>query len=357
MSSAVIDAGGYEIHVRPGALDDAGALVARAAPAHQYAIISDANVARLYADRVRASLAAAVPTAKVSLHVVPPGEETKTRQRWSALTDELLAAGAGRDTTVVALGGGVIGDLAGFVAATYMRGIPVVQLPTTLLAMVDASVGGKTGVDTPAGKNLVGAFHLPALVLADVATLDTLPPRELRAGIAEMIKHAVIADASQLERVSALADDARGRAGAVHESVAIKVRVVREDGRERGLRRILNFGHTLGHAIESSSGYALLHGEAVAIGMVLESRLAERIGVAGAGTAARVEQAVRAAKLPTAIPTGVDRAAVLAATRSDKKARSGRVEYALPAAVGRMAGKSSGWSIPVDDAEVAAVLA
>ena len=355
MSPPVVDAGGYEIHIRSGALDDAGSLVAHAAPAHHFAIVTDVNVARLYVQKVSASLAEAAKS-KVSIHAVPAGEDTKTRQTWGTLTDELLAAGAGRDTTIVALGGGVVGDLAGFVAATYMRGVPVVQLPTTLLAMVDASVGGKTGVDTPAGKNLVGAFHPPSLVLADVGTLDTLPPRELRAGIAEMIKHAVIADAAQLDSVAHFGDKTAGRADVIRENVTIKVRVVREDARERGLRKVLNFGHTLGHAVESTSGYSLLHGEAIAIGMVLESRLAERIGVAEPGTAAGVERAIRGAGLPTAIPAGIDRAAVLAATRTDKKARSGRVEYALPARIGAMAGEETGWSIAVPDGEVVAIL-
>ena len=357
MGDPVLDGGGYEIHVRAGALSDAGALVARFARAHHVAIVSDRTVAALYAAPVAASVTSALPGASLSTHIVAPGEDSKTRETWSALTDALLAAGAGRDTTVVALGGGVVGDLAGFVAATYMRGVPVVQLPTTLLAMVDSSVGGKTGVDTPAGKNLVGAFHPPAVVIADVATLETLPERELRAGIAEMIKHAVIADARQLDRVAALLDRRSDLAGAIVDSVAIKARVVREDAREQGLRKILNFGHTLGHAIEAASRYSLLHGEAIAIGMVLESRLAERIGIAERGTARAVEDAVRAARLPALLPTGISPEAVLAGTRSDKKARAGRVEYALPSRVGAMAGEGSGWSVAVADAEAHAILA
>ena len=354
---SVIDGGGYEIHVREGALRDAGLLVARFAPAHHIAIVSDHVVAAIYAVPLAAALSSVLRGARVSTHAIDPGERAKTRETWSALTDALLDAGAGRDTTVVALGGGVVGDLAGFVAATYMRGVPVVQLPTTLLAMVDASVGGKTGVDTPAGKNLVGAFHPPAVVIADVSTLETLPERELRAGVAEMIKHAVIGDAGQLERVATLAHSREEMASAIRESVAIKARVVREDAREHGLRKILNFGHTLGHAIEAASGYSLLHGEAVAIGMVLESRLAERMGVAERGTARAVEDAVRAARLPVAIPSGIAADAVLAGTRSDKKARGGRVEYALPARVGAMAGGESGWSIAAPDADVRAILA
>ncbi|HWE41336.1 MAG TPA: 3-dehydroquinate synthase, partial [Gemmatimonadaceae bacterium] len=347
-----------------GALEDAGAIIARAAPAHHYAVVSDPNVAPLYAERVRASLAGADPAAAMSLLLVPPGEEHKTRELWAHLTDELLAGGAGRDTTIVALGGGVVGDLAGFVAATYMRGIPVVQLPTTLLAMVDASVGGKTGVDTPAGKNLVGAFHPPAAVIADPDTLASLPAAELRSGGAEMIKHGVVADARYFDEVAAvlprLAADDTGIPGElaalIARSVEIKAAVVADDEREHGRRKVLNFGHTLGHAIEAASGYRLLHGEAVAIGMALESEIAERIGVAAAGTAMRVRAALTAGGLPVVVPPGIDPARILAATRSDKKARGGRVEYALPAAIGTMAGAESAWGLPVADEIVLGVL-
>ena len=360
----VVSLAGYQVTIAPGALHGAGEIIAAAAPAHHYAVISDPNVAPLYVERVRASLAAAAPDATMSLLLVPPGEDHKTRELWAHLTDELLASGAGRDTTIIALGGGVIGDLAGFVAATYMRGIPVVQLPTTLLAMVDASVGGKTGVDTPAGKNLVGAFHPPAAVVADPDTLATLPAPELRAGAAEMIKHGVIADAGYLAQVLELlprlaADDTfipPAIGAVIARSVEIKAEVVAADEREHGRRKILNFGHTLGHAVEKVSGYRLLHGEAVAIGMSLESEIAERIGVAVKGTATRVRSAVTAAGLPVVVPLGLDPAEILAATRSDKKARAGRVEYALPATIGAMAGAERGWGIAVPDDVVMGVL-
>ena len=355
---------GYEVIVAPGALHEAGAVITRAAPAHHYAVVSDPNVAPLYVERVRGSLADAAPGATMSLLLVPPGEEHKTRELWAHLTDELLASGAGRDTTIVALGGGVVGDLAGFVAATYMRGIPIVQLPTTLLAMVDASVGGKTGVDTPAGKNLVGAFHPPSAVIADPDTLVSLPAPELRSGSAEMIKHGIVADARYFDEVAAvlprLAADDTGIPGEltalIARSVEIKAEVVAADEREHGRRKILNFGHTLGHAIETASGYRLLHGEAVAIGMALESEIAERIGVADAGTAMRVRAALAAAGLPVVVPLGIDPVQILAATRSDKKARGGRVEYALPATIGTMAGGESGWGLPVADEVVLGVL-
>jgi 3-dehydroquinate synthase len=338
-------------------LDRAGELVREAAPAYRYAIITDDVVGPLYASRVSASF-----DAHVDVLTVPAGEHHKTRESWARLTDQLLAAGFGRDTTIIALGGGVVGDLAGFVAATFMRGIPVVQLPTTLLAMIDASVGGKTGVDTPAGKNLVGAFHPPSLVLSDPSVLTTLPAEQLRSGLAEAIKHGVIADERYFERtvadLSALLSRPSGAEmlALIARSVEIKAAVVARDEREGGVRKTLNFGHTLGHAIESESGYRLLHGEAVAIGMVLESALAERIGIAEPATLRRVRDAVERAGLPSSLPEGMDADRVLAATRSDKKARRGMAEFALPRRVGAMAGSETDWAVRVDDGDVLAVL-
>ncbi|MGH7632605.1 MAG: 3-dehydroquinate synthase, partial [Gemmatimonadaceae bacterium] len=321
----------YDVHVAAGLLDDAGEIVRAAAPAHRYAIISDEHVAPLYASRVRESVGAA----QTEIFTVPAGESHKTREQWTRLTDALLAAGFGRDTTILALGGGVIGDLAGFVAATYMRGVPFIQLPTTLLAMIDASIGGKTGVDTAAGKNLVGAFHRPRAVIVDPASLATLPIEELRSGAAEAIKHGAIADAAYYASVdaslpAALATPAGDAMRAlIVRSIQIKAGVVQLDERESGLRRILNFGHTLGHAIESESGYTLLHGEAIAIGMVLEARLGERLGATAPGTADALGHTIQRAGLPVNVPPGLDAEQILAATRGDKKAREGVTEYAL----------------------------
>jgi 3-dehydroquinate synthase len=355
----VVDLLPYPITVERGALGRLGPIVRAAAPAHRYAIVTDDEVAPRYAERARAALGDA------DLLTVPAGEAHKTRESWARLTDAMLARGYGRDSAVVALGGGVVGDLAGFVAATYMRGLPVVQVPTTLLAMIDAAIGGKTGVDTPAGKNLVGAFHPPAAVVADPDVLATLPPAHLRAGLAEAIKHGVVAD----ERYFAFVRDALPillgadgwRSDAMTELVAvsarIKAEVVARDERESGLRKVLNFGHTLGHAIETASEYALLHGEAVAIGMTLESALAERAGVAAAGTAERVRAMVIAAGLPADRPRALDAEVILAATRADKKARRGAVEYALPTRVGAMAGADAGWAVRVADDLVREVLA
>ena len=350
-----IDVLGYPIVVETGVIERAGALVRRHASAHSYAVVVDESVARHYLHRVYDAIASGAGD-RIHTVVIPPGEHHKTREQWAAITDTLLSAGFGRDTTIVALGGGVIGDLAGFVAATYMRGVRIVQIPTTLLAMVDASVGGKTAVDTPAGKNTVGAFHPPSLVLIDPSTLTTLPARELRAGFAEVIKHGVIADGKEIAAAARVATELSETGPAhraleclIERSVRIKAAVVAEDERELGRRKVLNFGHTIGHGVEAASDYALLHGEAVAIGMVAEARVAEHAGIAEPGTAAEIEQAVHTLGLPTRIPSTIRSDRVLELMASDKKRRRGQLEYALPKRVGEMAGRETGWGIPIAD--------
>jgi len=302
---------------------------------------------------------------KTDVLIIPAGESNKTRDTWARLTDQMLAKGYGRDSTVIALGGGVVGDLAGFVAATFMRGIPVVQVPTTLVAMVDASIGGKTGVDTYLGKNLVGTFHFPAAVLIDPQVLATLPVRELRAGFAEIVKHGVIANDAYFREVASSVRNLLDKGGpesdrmlsVIVQSIEIKADIVSRDEREDGLRKTLNFGHTIGHAVELVSGFSLLHGEAVAIGMALEGRLAERIGVAQAGTAEAIIEALRTAGLPTELPRPFEKGAVLEAMRSDKKARSGKTMFALPLRIGAMAGADTGWTVSVTDDQLREVLA
>ena len=338
-----------------------GSIVEATAPAHRYAIITDSNVRPLYAGRV----AEQFEKEAADILMIPAGESNKTRDAWARLTDQMLARGFGRDSTVIALGGGVVGDLAGFVAATFMRGIPVVQVPTTLLAMVDASIGGKTGVDTFAGKNLVGAFHPPAAVVIDPQTLATLALRELRAGIAEIVKHGVIADEPYLRGVARTVPEILSTGGQTSDSmlalivrsVEIKADIVSRDEREDGLRKTLNFGHTIGHAVELASGYSLLHGEAVAIGMALEARLAERIGLAAPGTAAAISDTLKLAELPTELPEGFDRKAIFEAMRLDKKGLSGMTRFALPLRVGAMAGEETGWTVSVTDDQLREVLA
>lgn len=345
----------YPVTIANGALETVAKTVDALGAAHRVAIITDDVVGPLYAARVAEFIGH-----RANILPMPAGEENKTRQTWARLTDEMLEAGFGRDTIVVALGGGVVGDVAGFVAATFMRGVPVIQVPTSLLAMVDSSVGGKTGVDTRYGKNLVGAFYNPAAVIIDPLVLGTLPEKQTRAGFAEIIKHGVIADARYFESATRFLED-RGSANVasleelIRGSVAIKSGVVARDERESGLRKILNFGHTIGHAVEAACNYELLHGECVAIGMILEARIAERIGVATKGTADGIQETCRIADLPIALPsTGATDVARF--MRADKKSRAGRVEFALPARIGLMAGADRGWAIPVEDDVVLEVL-
>ena len=352
---------GYSITISPGILESAGMFVHSVARAHRYAIVTDIGVAARYGAPLLASFAPQV----ARLFTFAGGEAYKTRDSWARITDEMAEAGYGRDSAVVSLGGGVASDLAGFVAATYMRGVPVAHVPTTLLGMVDASVGGKTGVDIPAGKNLVGAFHQPCAVIVDPLVLASLPRDDLRSGFAEVLKHGVIADASFFDRMARAIPrllDTGGESGqpmldAVRRGISIKCDIVRRDERESGVRNVLNFGHTIGHAIELVSHYGIKHGAAVAMGMVAEAHLAERLGIAQAGTRDRIANALAAAGLPTAIPEHLAAGALISATRSDKKARAGEVRYALPTKIGAMAGEESGWTIPVDDAAVHEVLA
>ena len=361
-----IDILDYPIVIGAGTLTELFSLVREHARAHRFAVITDEHVAPHYLAAVCNALGASErgdSTEHVHSVVIPAGEQHKTREVWASITDTLLGHGCGRDTTVIALGGGVVGDLGGFVAATYMRGVPVVQIPTTLLAMVDASIGGKTAVDTPAGKNTVGAFHPPVLVVIDPSTLSTLPTRELRSGLAEVIKHGVIADAAEIETVASIAPAlAQGTApmreleSLIERSVCVKANIVASDERERGLRKVLNFGHTIGHGIEAASGYALLHGEAIAIGMVAEARLAERAGIAERGTSEAIERAVSRAGLPSQCPPDIAPEHVLSLMRSDKKQRRGVLEYALPVRVGQMAGEASGWAVPIADGETLEIL-
>lgn len=348
---------GARIIVRAGALADAAALVSAAAPGLRPIVISDDQVGPLHAASIAAALGA-------DLLTFPAGEASKTRAQWATLTDALLERRMGRDTVVVAVGGGVCGDLAGFVAATYLRGVPVVQVPTSLVAMVDAAIGGKTGVDTRHGKNLVGAFHQPLLVIADPLALRTLPAAHRRAGMAEAIKHGVIADETYFHWLSA-----HGRAllaptlnaemalRLVRDGVAVKVGVVAGDEREAGRRKILNFGHTIGHAVEHLSGYEILHGDAVAIGMVAEARLGELAECTLPGLADDLRDVCVEMGLPVTIGAAFGTDDIIELTRGDKKARAGSAEYALPMRVGEMNEATGRYSQPMDDALVREAIA
>jgi len=321
----------YPIHVGSGLLVRAD-LVAPVLPHRRAAIVTNDTVAPLYLEPLAAALGAArIESVRI---VVPDGEDHKSWQTLNTVFDALVRERCDRQTAIVALGGGVIGDLAGFAAATYQRGVPFVQVPTTLLAQVDSSVGGKTAINHPRGKNMIGAFHQPVLVLADTETLATLPERELRAGLAEVIKHGAIRDAAFFDWLEANVDRLRARdpeslAHAVRRSVEIKAEVVALDERETGLRAVLNFGHTFGHAIETGLGFGTwLHGEAVAAGMAMAADLSARLGLLDSRSADRLRRLLQQAGLPIAGPRlHADRYVELMAI--DKKVQAGRARFIL----------------------------
>jgi 3-dehydroquinate synthase len=337
-----VDVGGdapYAIAIGAGLLDDGNRIASTLRGCHAL-VVSDANVAPLYADRVEVALRAARPALATARMVLPAGEQEKTLARFGEVLDALARLGATRDAAVIALGGGVVGDLAGFAAACWMRGIDVVQVPTTLLAMVDSSVGGKTAVDLPAGKNLVGAFHSPRAAIADTTALRPLPDRELRAGLAEVVKYGAIFDAGFLDWLDTRADallarDDAALAEAIARCCGFKAAVVARDPFERGDRALLNFGHTFGHAIEAEQGYAgagsdaLNHGEAVAVGMVLAARLSAALRGAPTADTDRLRALLARFGLPTGIPAGLDPEALLARMRLDKKADAAGLRFVL----------------------------
>ncbi len=334
----------YDIVIGDGLLAEAGARAGPLLPRGRAVVVADATADRLHGSALARGLADAGIAADVI--AIEPGEARKGFADLEALCEALLARELERDEAILAFGGGVIGDLAGFAAAIVKRGLPFIQVPTTLLAQVDSSVGGKTAINTRAGKNLVGAFHQPSLVLADTATLDTLPVRELRAGFAEIVKAAVIdgeAFLSWLESATEtfFAGDPAVRAEAIGRAAAFKADIVAKDERESGPRALLNLGHTFGHALEAEAGYggALLHGEAVAIGCALAAEYAAETGRAPAALAVRIEEILARAGLPSA-PRAVagvrlDPAALVRRMRSDKKNKAGRIRLVLPAAPGR----------------------
>lgn len=343
----------YRIHIGDGILAELGRIVRESLPrTTRVLVVTDEGAGPHYLDRALAALRAAGIEAEA--RVVPAGEPAKTLSEAARLYEACLDAGLDRDGCVVALGGGAVGDLAGFVAATFLRGVHFVQVPTTLLAQVDASIGGKVAVNLPRGKNLVGAFHQPRAVVADVATLATLPAREYVAGLAEVVKHSLLRDrglfavledqtAAVLARDPALLEDL------VERNCRIKGAVVSADEREGGLRAILNLGHTVGHGVEAVLGrvekgepgasprQGLLHGECVSIGMIAAAWLSRRAGVlAQDDLPGRLEDLLRRLGLPVRLPPGTDLAAVREAMRYDKKARAGRLRWVLPVRVGQV---------------------
>jgi 3-dehydroquinate synthase len=334
----------YDILVGSGLLEEAGSVLAPLLARPRVVVVTDRTVGSLHLPR----LLAAFDRADI-FHdeiMLPPGEGTKDFTHLEALVDRLLAARIERSTTLVALGGGVVGDLAGFAASIVLRGIDFVQIPTTLLAQVDSSVGGKTGINTRHGKNLVGAFHQPRLVLADIGALDTLPERELRAGYAEVVKYGLINDAPFFAWLEAhgkalCAGDAAARRTAVAKSCAAKAAIVAADEHETGERALLNLGHTFGHALEAETGFGdeLLHGEAVALGMVMAFDLSVRLGYCPPADAARVRRHLAAVGLPTDLAPRNgrrwDAGALIEHMARDKKVRDGRITFVLARGIGQ----------------------
>ena len=339
----------YPIEIGFDTLVDAGEAIARRTGAKRVAIVTVPEVGRRYAGKLSRSLRSA--GLKVHRVEVPDGDATKNLRQLGKLYEAFIEFGLDRSSAVIALGGGMVGDLAGYAAASYLRGIPFVQVPTTLLAMVDASIGGKTAINLAQGKNLVGAFHQPRLVWIDTSTLGSLPMRERRAGLAEAIKAGAIWDEALFARLernagAALELEPSELLPMLHRACGIKAEVVSRDEREGGLRMLLNFGHTLGHVVEKELGYRkLLHGEAVSMGMVYAGRRSEELGFAPAGTAERLEALLREVKLPTELPS-FPRRAYLSGLRVDKKNVDRHIHFVVLRRIGRAQ------TVPLTAAEV-----
>ena len=328
----------YRIFVGAGLLAQAGPEISRLGVGRKLALVTDPAIQALYGEVVTRSLAGA--GFEVTTVLLPEGERAKTLEVAAQTWDRLLEAGLDRGSAVVALGGGAVGDLAGFVAATYMRGMHFVQLPTTLLAQVDASIGGKTAIDHPRAKNLIGAFHQPRLVLADTGALQTLPEREYRSGLAEVIKHGIVLDAAYFDEVERSAAALAKREPETLERIVagscrLKASVIERDEQESELRHVLNYGHTIGHAIEAVTGYArFAHGEAVSLGMVAEAGVAERLGLAATETRVRQVHLLETMGLPVR-EVGEAPERVIEAMARDKKGKEGRVPFVLAPEIGR----------------------
>ncbi|MFN2382506.1 MAG: 3-dehydroquinate synthase [Guyparkeria sp.] len=327
----------YPIFIGTGLLD--GDQLARFIPSSRAVIVSNTTVAPLYAERLTQALEAA--DKRVDLIALPDGEQYKNLETLERIYDFLMEKQVDRKTTLIALGGGVIGDITGFAAASFQRGVPFIQVPTTLLAQVDSSVGGKTGVNHPLGKNMIGAFYQPRCVLADTGSLDTLPDRELSAGLAEVIKYGLLWDEDFLDWIEANIDALRQRdktalTEAIRQSCLIKAEIVRQDEREGGIRALLNLGHTFGHAIEAGMGYGRwLHGEAVGAGMCMAADLSHRLGLIDAATVQRIETLIVAAGLPTRAPADIYGERLRELMDSDKKVEDGRLRLVLLGRLGQ----------------------
>ena len=325
----------YDVRVIEGGIQFAGSLIKSRGLRGPVGLVSDSNVGPLYAKSVMDSLQ--VAGYQVTKITIPAGEEHKTTATVHKIWAQLLAGKIERGSTIVALGGGVLGDLTGFASATFLRGVRWVAMPTSLLAMVDASLGGKTGADLPEGKNLIGAFHSPRLVLADPLTLKTLPEVEFRSGLAEVVKHGVISDPELFRFCDRGWEHIQDNLGQlVRRGMAVKIQVIQSDPYEQGLRKNLNLGHTIGHAVETVSNFKVRHGEAVAIGMVLAAKLSVLAGLTDESLVRHIEKTLTKLELPTSIPTGLDREKIIEATRFDKKRAGGKVQFTLPVRIGEV---------------------
>jgi 3-dehydroquinate synthase len=324
----------YDVLVGRDLLAQAGKLAADRLKRKNCAVVTDSIVGPLYAQRLLDSLAE--QQIKATLITVPSGEASKSMSVVEDVCRQMLRAGLDRKAFLIALGGGVIGDLAGFAASIFLRGIPFIQIPTTLLAQVDSSVGGKTGVNTAEGKNLLGTFAQPSLVIADPETLRSLPQREYKEGFAEIIKHAAIRDADMFDPIYHLTEGQGSHTELVRRNVAIKARIVEQDEHETsGLRALLNFGHTIGHAIEASAGYgAMLHGEAISLGMIAAARLSTQISGLAPASAAKIVSTLKRVDLPTRLPDDMPVETILEYMKHDKKFSEGKIRFVLLRALG-----------------------
>ncbi len=324
----------YDVLIGHGLLASTGRFASDLLGGRRCVVVTDSNVGPLYAETVRQSLwDAGIATTVIT---VPAGEASKSMTMVEDVCRQMLQAGLDRKAFLVALGGGVIGDLAGFAASIFLRGIPFIQIPTTVLSQVDSSVGGKTGVNTPEGKNLLGTFSQPGLVLADVNTLSSLPPREHAEGFAEIIKHAAIRDAQMFEAITEVAEGKGDMAALIKRNVAIKARIVEEDEHETtGTRALLNFGHTIGHAIEASAGYGeLLHGEAISLGMIAAAALSSQISGLPPVARAKIASLIKRFHMPTRLPDGMTAEAILGHMKHDKKFSEGKIRFVLLRSLG-----------------------
>ena len=320
--------------------------------AYKYAVVSDSNVSKLYFKKLQKAFKKA--GLNCLLITIPAGEKSKNRKNKELIEDTMLENNMARDSAIIALGGGVVGDIAGFVASTYNRGIPYIQYPTSLVACVDSSIGGKTAIDTKHGKNLIGSFYQPQKVYIDLNTLNTLKKREIREGLAEIIKYGIIYDTNFFDYISDNISeifnyDMDVLNKIIKRSCEIKGFVVQNDEKESNLRKILNFGHTVGHAVEQLSGYSISHGSAISIGMVIEAQIAAKSNILNTESVKMINEILSSAGLPTELKSNVDRSKIIETMKLDKKARKGNIEFALPKKIGEMYKDNESYGIKIEE--------